>query len=404
MDGEIYPLKKVGDYYRQHFICVKSQMDETKNDSKQMQEWYPTADLLDKKYSVRVYPTYLFFSSEGTLINRESGFKSADNFVTMGERSIDNNATHFYVQYYALLIKYEKGIKDYNIMPALIDTAKMLRQRDVVAALVKDYKRHLSEMADDSLFTRKNISFIASYDLNSTDMHFGMFYPDGEHVNKVMGDSGFAQRIVDKIVLKEEIAPVVKTYDEIQFVDGKRKVGLPDPDWNQLFKNITEKYNADIANRTILLAKIQWYQDQHEWAECAESLTTLMRNCNMNINDEDMDDGLNEFIWSAIFLRSVDKEQINEAIKCMKGIVDRAILKGTYLGSVMDTYANLLYKAGKNDQAIEMEADDIKLLINSKADNSTVRKFEATLDKMKNGMPTWPRYIDKDDFFGSHWI
>jgi hypothetical protein len=50
----------------------------------------------------------------------------------------------------------------------------------------------------------------------------------------------------------------------------------------------------------------------------------------------------------------------------------------------MDTYANLLYKSGKKDEAIAQESKAIEL-----GDTIGKRIFQATLKKMKSGVKTW---------------
>jgi hypothetical protein len=50
----------------------------------------------------------------------------------------------------------------------------------------------------------------------------------------------------------------------------------------------------------------------------------------------------------------------------------------------MDTYANLLYRLGRNDEAIEWEEKVVTLNPNPKDE-----EFVETLKKMKAGKPTW---------------
>src|SRR5688500_9355246 len=40
MDKKIYVNDSVGDYFNQHFVSVKVQMDKTKNDDESVKKWY----------------------------------------------------------------------------------------------------------------------------------------------------------------------------------------------------------------------------------------------------------------------------------------------------------------------------------------------------------------------------
>ena len=50
----------------------------------------------------------------------------------------------------------------------------------------------------------------------------------------------------------------------------------------------------------------------------------------------------------------------------------------------IDTYANLLYKLGKKDEAITWEQKALDL-----APEGEKKSYEETLDKMKKGEKTW---------------
>src|SRR5687768_11107058 len=45
MDKNVYANDTVGDYFNQHFISVKAQMDKSKNDNEQVQSWYNDAEI-----------------------------------------------------------------------------------------------------------------------------------------------------------------------------------------------------------------------------------------------------------------------------------------------------------------------------------------------------------------------
>ena len=119
----------------------------------------------------------------------------------------------------------------------------------------------------------------------------------------------------------------------------------------------------------------------------------------MGGNNENEDLELNAVCWDAIFERSVDKEQIDAAISCIRGVVERQINRGGAAFTYQDTYANLLFKAGRTEDAIIQEEEAIKGTIEWRLPESYTKDYRTTLEKIRQNVPTWPRYIDKGDVF-----
>src|SRR6266511_1589214 len=74
MDYEVFSSPKVGEYVNKKFISIKVPMDTSKNDGTEIKQWYGDASLIKNKYQVTAYPTYLFFSPEGTIIHKGLGY------------------------------------------------------------------------------------------------------------------------------------------------------------------------------------------------------------------------------------------------------------------------------------------------------------------------------------------
>ena len=68
----------------------------------------------------------------------------------------------------------------------------------------------------------------------------------------------------------------------------------------------------------------------------------------------------------------------------MEGVVRR----GPTEDFRIDTYANLLYKGGRKEEAIFWEEKALKVAIGNRDANSS-KLYQLTIDKMKTGEPTW---------------
>jgi hypothetical protein len=91
-------------------------------------------------------------------------------------------------------------------------------------------------------------------------------------------------------------------------------------------------------------------------------------------------------------------KELNRACVWMEGVVRRGE-KATneyveYWQMYIDTYANLLYKAGRSEEAIKWEEFAILKLKETVKSKSKVerltKEYEGCLDKMKKGETIWP--------------
>jgi predicted Zn-dependent protease len=98
-----------------------------------------------------------------------------------------------------------------------------------------------------------------------------------------------------------------------------------------------------------------------------------MKQYSKQMSDEDM----NSIAWSVF-------ENCSDA-SCVSQILDiSSQLKNTNEAAYLDTYANLLYKTGKKNEAIAMQ----QKAVDASPENER-SGYQATLAKMKNGIQTW---------------
>jgi thioredoxin-related protein len=386
MDKGVYTAAKVGEFLNQKFINVRVQMDKTKKDDEDVKRWYSDADALSKKYGIAAFPSFLFFSPDGNLVYRETGYKRVNDFLGIAQKSV-NHSDYPYRRYYELVAAYKKGKKDYELMPELIDTAKRLHQGDIADALEKDYRNYLSNLKETELYTKNRIVAIASLLKSSDDPFFYLFTQQGNQVDSALESKGYASLVVDNMIQKDVIEAALNNSKNAQ------------PDWDSIGKTIANIYGVGYVERNILLGKMKWYEKNHEWGDTARAFTLFAKQYGFANNDWKNDLMLNSVIWNAIFKRSADKEQIDVAINCMNLIINRINERKIAPFVFLDTYANLLYKAGRVSEAIQQEELGWQKTVEWKQPEGFIKEYLTTIEKMKKGQPTWPHYIDKDDIF-----
>jgi hypothetical protein len=81
--------------------------------------------MLEKKFSISSYPTYVFISPEGKLIDRATGMQSMDEFLEIMNKDNDPNRN-----FAGLVTQFEQGELAVDDWPKLDITAKVISKTD----------------------------------------------------------------------------------------------------------------------------------------------------------------------------------------------------------------------------------------------------------------------------------
>lgn len=396
MDKEVFSDENVGKTMNQDFINVKLQMDETKTDGDAVKKMYSFTKQVTNDYGIGSYPTYLFFSPHGELVYRKTGYQKQRDFIKTANNVLSGK-TSGYPVYYKMVAEYRKGLIPKTALPALIDTAKLLSHWEVLEYLTQEYRSYILSQPVLSWFEPKTILFIAANIHNTSESFFQFFFENGRKIDSLTEDPGFAQFVLSRAI-QTEINSKLKIHDSGMQIAGGTPEAQPDPDWYSLVKDVSLKYGKELGRRALLTAQVKWYEQQNDWGLCAKYFTQLAAEFPIGSCHQDVPTSLfiNMIAWNAIFKRSADQDQIDAAVKIMKQVVDSAISKGTPPMVYMDTYANLLYKAGKIQEAIAQQETALQEAIKY---NNPPESYSENLEKMKKGEPTWPHYVKANDIF-----
>ncbi len=156
----------------------------------------------------------------------------------------------------------------------------------------------------------------------------------------------------------------------------------------QTGKKCVKLFEADLiyecSRRNVLRAKEKWYlyrTDKYDadWDKYIKYAIQRIEKYGMDTADVWEDNNINGVAWDGIFLHSNNRRQLKVAIGWMKEVVRRNPGQANYI----DTYANLLYKRGRTQEAIILQEEAARLKPN---DNEIVN----SLQKMRQGEATWP--------------
>jgi thioredoxin-related protein len=342
MDDSTFSDSTIAGFLNGKFISVKVQMDTTGKDNDMVKAWYHDASVIQKKYSIRSLPSFLFFSSDGNLVHKGVGYMEIAQFNSLVKDALDTSR-----QYFTQVARFRVGAKDYPAMPQLAIYAKLIGDTGLADTIAHDFiNNYLLQNTMEQIYTRSNLEFVGSFISGSHDRAFSLFYNHGKDVDRVVRE-GYAQDMVDYIIAKEDIDPNL-------FVKGRAITAQPD--WPGMYKKIKRRYDTAYANRTIINAKLRWYQYKKEWPTYAKCVIEKVERYGP-YGFGSLDLQLNNIAWD-IFQYSSDTVELRKAL----ALIEQAIRISDVPNSAnLDTKANILYKLGRRNDALRTEQEAIQL-------------------------------------------
>ncbi|ACU60679.1 tetratricopeptide repeat protein [Chitinophaga pinensis] len=144
------------------------------------------------------------------------------------------------------------------------------------------------------------------------------------------------------------------------------------PDWGKIIASVKDKYGP-VGQEKVYGTQMVYYLEKKDWENFGKCYALYYKTAYSRSEYH-----INNVTWP-IFEHITDPNVLSIAAETMKYSIDN-FDKSNY--QAYDTYANLLYKAGKKQEAIEWQEKAVKALPNEKA-------LAETLEKMKKGEPTW---------------
>ncbi|ACU04011.1 thioredoxin family protein [Pedobacter heparinus] len=367
MDMEVYPLNMVGEAMNEQFISIKIQMDSTKNDSPSVRPLYAAARELEKKYNITGLPSYLFFSPSGEIIHKDMGARNPDEFLNLLKDAINPNK-----QLYSLIKQIHAGEMDVNLIPGFIKHLEDKGEKSLSTELTRYYmKNYLEKLPEKDFLTRKNLDLIFKYPrtLMTQDRIYQAFCNQANIVDSLMEYPGFSDAAINWVFSNEFVQP---TFDQ-----AKLK-GIA-PDWKQILATLWSKTTKERANVIILNYKVAWYKGKKDWDNYVKYLFQRTKNENIESPNQSVL-GLNSTAWD-LFEYSFDKKALELGLK----YIDKSIAlwaKSEGSAGLLDTKANLLYKLGRNEEAILLQKQAVLI-------NPASKGLKKTLEKMLSKEKTW---------------
>jgi tetratricopeptide (TPR) repeat protein len=272
--------------------------------------------------------------------------RTAQNFITDLASAFDSTR-----QYYTLLGQFQQGRRDSAFLRRLalgcIQVYDGGNSKTVAAA-------YLATQTD--LMNRNALMLADACTNKLSDTYFDLFANHGAEIDQIMGE-GMAEAKVRSIFVSDAVNTSTGADQQ--------------PNWKKVHATIAAKLPAQADEMTARI-KVNYYRAKKDWPDFEKAMVTYMKTYSdhMNIGD------LNSIAW-AVFQDCPDMTCVSDILDWSKGLKDGD-------PAFMDTYANILYKLGKKDEAIAMETKAVGL-----APDAEKGDLRNTLDKMKKGEKTW---------------
>jgi len=401
MSQEVFTQKSVGDFFNNKFINVSVQMDRTPKDPMNIKEWYVAADSIGSKYGISVYPTYLILSPNGEVLDRFVGRFEESDFIARA-----NDALIPEKQYYTLINHYKDHIKDSIFLGNALKAAMQLSDLSSAQSISEYYFASISDS-----FSLANLKMLMRTNISASGQIFRFFLRNATRINDILGSGkdSVVEYILCRQLIKEQVMPLFRKKDTVlvygnvvhYFQNLYPSLATTLPPWiRECFRNEITKSVNDIIyqdsksqpdwkaveqqmlihfpgyNCNLLIAGIKpiFYKSKKMWLRCEESTLAFLA----RYGDELTAGDINSSVWN-LFMYSSRKKSLKIALKWSKRSVE--ISSGAC--EFVDTYANLLYKIGDREKALQWEK---KAADRCGATNAEIR---SNFEKMKNRVKTW---------------
>ena len=389
MSKDIFPLAEVGKVYNANFVCY--QIDAEKG----------VGIEIAKKYEVISYPTYLFIKADGTLFSRSGGSMEAEKFIAVSKTAISDmndpkplsewekeyvekkNDPTFLLDYINKLLKLGKPTTQlFDAYLALLPNEQ--RVSDKIIEIYQKESRNITinslafkNLEDNkTLFFPKLGGYVYVFMIGAIDNSFREACKSkNEQLLQQVVDANEKLPKTPQSKQKEELYMnyYKKTNDLDKYISNATiycETSLMTISSDSIVKIDKKALQLfETTQRKVLVGKI----DSTQLAHLSEYMAHASR--------DKYSQALNEVAWG-FFEKATDVKALENALSWSKRSLDIYPDNHMYI----DTYANLLYKLGKKEEAIANEKEALRIATEAKADT---KGYEKTLIKMNSGEKTW---------------
>ena len=269
---------------------------------------------------------------------------------------LENEVALLHDEYQPTYMQKKEGFNNGRTDSAFLRNLALMALENKDSSLVrKVLKQYINSIADT--LAEDNIRFVFFFTKKSTDIGFSFLWNNKEAVAKVIGKNNLDRRFME-VVFDNYIRP----YEKDSIIN-----------WDIVEQAASQTF-GDLAKEEILGAKMIYYLNKKDWINYIKNYV-LYYSHTLPLNRSKFH--VNNMSWY-VFLYSEDKGALDFAIRVM---YNNIFINNNMAPEEFDTYANLLYKTGRKEEALQWEEKAIRM--------TNRKKYHDTYARMKADLETW---------------
>lgn len=335
MAKNIFTNDTVADFYNTNFVNAKIDMEKGEGIE------------LAKLYEVNCYPNLLFIDGNGKLVHRIAGAMPAQPFIELGKIALSGKET--YLDYKT---KYEADKQNPAHMFHYIQAMSMSCME--AEPLVKQY---FSMQKDEDLINEQNWQMIQEHTNNIQSREF---------LYVMNNRKAFEERYTEKAVANK-----INNVHYATLISQVRSKSFDEKKYAELKQQITKQSTPETPI-IIFETDAALYQSKKNWKTYG---ALVAENTDKYFSTNP--DRLNSIAWT-VFENVNDKPVLEKAEAWAKKSVE---LEEGYANT--DTYANLLFKNGKKEEALKAANRSVELAKAAGLSKQDYKETEALILKIR---------------------
>lgn len=363
MDKTVFNKKEVGDMYNKDFINIKINAESS------------IGEPIARQYGVTGYPTYLFISGNGELVYKFSGLEPVHELIRKGNIALGEKNNTKPIGKWMMDYSSNKNNKAF-MYEYLMQRSKLQLES------TEEFDQYLSLLAPSKQLSDSTISLIlmntAKLDIYSNVfkllwIHYHSLVKNGVYTEKLNKLLELSMRMGSHAIYKSGSEEALHTFLELNKTSPERSLSPQNWEHEEVFYRLNKRpqdYLKIVVPK--LEAQLTLNAIKNKRAEELEVLATCLNNA-----------------ASFLFMYFNDKPTLNRAHQLISSATELkpSLYPTQFL--IWRTYANVLYKLGNKQQAIENMKKAIDLITEDDSRFNFKEHFKNDLDKMEKGLPTW---------------
>lgn len=336
MAKTVFTNDTVSDFFNTNFIATKIDMEKGEGIE------------FRKKYNVFCFPNLLFINGDGEVIHRRGGGMPPANFIAFAKEAQGTSNT-----YQAFMKEYETKKSDALFLSAYLGylSKTCVPYEDVVA-------NYFNTQSEDQLTSRANWNMFYAYAKTYNNKTF----------NHVTNNLNTYYMLYTKDSVDLKLKDVLYKSGQKSLFAKKNADSL-----FSVFKSDISKYPEEISNNVLFHLDLDKYASKKEWNLYGELLLTKG---DKYLSDKEF----NSIAWK-VYENVEHSKVLEKAGEWMKKYIDEnKNSTKTSLYAEYDTYASLLYKMKRKNEALDAANEALK---RAKASDNDYESTEKLIENIK---------------------